>query len=139
MSQAVVRNGRNWGIWRNVCVVLLGRIGDKTQIATVAFAARFDSIISVMLRYDFRDDVGQCASGLYLVISWRPSLPIALIHKNWCGHFLGHWYCDTSCTALFLLIHRRKSRIPDLKNGIFYGKMILNLLIYQMMLVANAL
>ncbi len=38
-----------WCFWCNLYFIFLAEIGDKTQIATVALAARYDSIFWVML------------------------------------------------------------------------------------------
>ena len=58
----------------------LAEIGDKTQIATVALAARFDSIVWVMLGTTLGMMLAN-APAVFIGDKLATKLPIALIHK----------------------------------------------------------
>ena len=58
----------------------LAEIGDKTQIATVALAARFDSIVWVMLGTTFGMMLAN-APAVFIGDKLATKLPIYLIHK----------------------------------------------------------
>ena len=65
----------------------LAEIGDKTQIATVALAARFDSIVWVMLGTTFGMMLAN-APAVFIGDKLATKLPIALIHKIGAAIFL---------------------------------------------------
>ena len=58
----------------------LAEIGDKTQIATVALAARFDSILWVMLGTTLGMMIAN-APAVFIGDKLADRLPISLIHK----------------------------------------------------------
>ena len=67
-------------IWCHICIILPAEIGDKTQIATVALAARFDSIFWVTAG----TTLGMLLANVPAVFigdKLAHKLPIALIHK----------------------------------------------------------
>ena len=65
----------------------LAEIGDKTQIATVALAARFDSIVWVMLGTTLGMMLAN-APAVFIGDKLATKLPIALIHKIGAAIFL---------------------------------------------------
>ena len=75
-----------WCFWCNLYLVFLAEIGDKTQIATVALAARYDSIFWVMLDNNRYDDC-QCTA-VFIGNKLAERLPISLIHKIGAAIFL---------------------------------------------------
>ncbi len=77
-----------WGIWRNVCVVLFWpKLVIKPEIATVALAARFDSIVWVMSGTTFGMMLAN-APAVFIGDKLATRLPIALIHKIGAAIFL---------------------------------------------------
>ena len=58
----------------------LAEIGDKTQIATVALAARFDSIVLVTMGTTIGMMLAN-APAVFIGDKMSNSLPISLIHK----------------------------------------------------------
>jgi putative Ca2+/H+ antiporter (TMEM165/GDT1 family) len=69
-----------WCLWRNLCAFLLAEIGDKTQIATVALAARFDSIGWVTVGTTLGIMLVN-APAVFIGNKLAEKLPISLIHK----------------------------------------------------------
>ena len=67
--------------------VSIAEIGDKTQIATVALAARFDSIVWVMLGTTLGMMLAN-APAVFIGDKLATKLPIALIHKIGAAIFL---------------------------------------------------
>lgn len=65
----------------------LAEIGDKTQIATVALAARFDSVFWVMLGTTFGMMLAN-APAVFIGNKLADRLPISLIHKIGAAIFL---------------------------------------------------
>ena len=58
----------------------LAEIGDKTQIATVALAARFDSIFWVMIGTTLGMMIAN-APAVFIGNKMAEKLPVSLIHK----------------------------------------------------------
>ena len=54
-----------WRFWRNFIFVFLAEIGDKTQIAAVALAARYDSIFWVILGTTLGMMIANCTCCIY--------------------------------------------------------------------------
>ena len=76
------------GVFGATFVLLcVAEIGDKTQIATVALAARFDSIVWVMLGTTLGMMLAN-APAVFIGDKLATKLPIALIHKIGAAIFL---------------------------------------------------
>ena len=77
-----------YGAFAASCLLFfLAEIGDKTQIATVALAARFDSIVWVMLGTTLGMMLAN-APAVFIGDKLATKLPIALIHKIGAAIFL---------------------------------------------------
>ena len=75
-----------WRVWSFV-LFFLAEIGDKTQVATVALAARFDSVFWVMLGTTIGMMIAN-APAVFVGNKLADKLPIPLIHKIGASIFL---------------------------------------------------
>ena len=83
-----INKWQKYGVFSATFVLFfLAEIGDKTQIATVALAARFDSIVWVMLGTTFGMMLAN-APAVFIGDKLATKLPIALIHKIGAAIFL---------------------------------------------------
>ena len=83
-----INRWQKYGVFGATFVLFfLAEIGDKTQIATVALAARFDSIVWVMLGTTFGMMLAN-APAVFIGDKLATKLPIALIHKIGAAIFL---------------------------------------------------
>lgn len=83
-----IQKWQKYGVFGATFVLFfLAEIGDKTQIATVALAARFDSIFWVMLGTTFGMMLAN-APAVFIGDKLAMKLPIALIHKVGAAIFL---------------------------------------------------
>ncbi|PXA53704.1 hypothetical protein DMB35_00130 [Acinetobacter baumannii A424] len=78
---ASINKWQKFGVFgRNLYLFFLAEIGDKTQIATVALAARYDSIFWVMLGTTLGMMIAN-APAVFIGNKLAERLSIALIHK----------------------------------------------------------
>ena len=83
-----INKWQKYGVFSATFVLFfLAEIGDKTQIATVALAARFDSIVWVMLGTTLGMMLAN-APAVFIGDKLATKLPIALIHKIGAAIFL---------------------------------------------------
>jgi hypothetical protein len=83
IDDAQAQHHQRLGVFGTTVVAFfLAEMGDKTQIATVALAARFDDLVAVVAGHHAGHDAGQCASGL----PGRCDLPAGVDAAGpWCG------------------------------------------------------
>ena len=85
---ASINQWQKYGVFATSFILFfLAEIGDKTQIATVALAARFDSIVWVMLGTTLGMMLAN-APAVFIGDKLATKLPIALIHKIGAAIFL---------------------------------------------------
>ena len=87
-ESGIIKKWQKLGVFGATFVLFfLAEIGDKTQIATVALAARFDSIVWVMLGTTLGMMLAN-APAVFIGDKLATKLPIALIHKIGAAIFL---------------------------------------------------
>ena len=70
-----------WGVFgTTVLAFFLAEMGDKTQIATVALAARYGDLVRRGGGQHPRHDAGQCACGVSWATRWPSRVPMAWVH-----------------------------------------------------------
>jgi putative Ca2+/H+ antiporter (TMEM165/GDT1 family) len=87
-ENASINKWQKFGVFGATFILFfLAEIGDKTQIATVALAARFDSVFWVMLGTTLGMMLAN-APAVFLGDKLANKLPISLIHKIGAAIFL---------------------------------------------------